>query len=83
MPHSPARPALGQPPVAPPLSSYNELQAPRPPEKKDSKPVGFVCEEDVRTAIQSNAKITVGKRTIVTPSARELAEANDIFVLEN
>ena len=46
-----------------------------------TKPVGFVCEEDVRTAVLANSKIIVGKKTIITPSARELAEANDIFVL--
>jgi hypothetical protein len=70
-------------PVAPPLSSYNELEPDKPKvETKDSKPVAFVCEEDVRAAILSNSRITVGKRTIVTPSARELAEANDVFVVE-
>jgi acetaldehyde dehydrogenase (acetylating) len=69
-------------PVAPPLSSFKELEPPKPKtEKKDHKPVGFVCEDDVRTAILANAKITVGKKTIITPSARELADANDVFVV--
>src|SRR5262249_43450898 len=36
-------------PVAPPLSSYTELQPAKPiAEKKETKPVGFVCEDDVR-----------------------------------
>jgi len=80
---APAAPAAPAAPVAPPLSSYKELEPSRPVvEKQEQKPVGFVCEEDVRAAIQTNRKITVGRKTIVTPSARELAEAHDVFVLE-
>jgi ethanolamine utilization cobalamin adenosyltransferase len=40
-----------------------------------------VCEDDVRAAVQAKSKIVVGKKTIITPSARELAEANDIFIV--
>ncbi len=69
-------------PTAPPLSSFKELEPPKPKaEKREIKPTGFVCEDDVRSAIQGNSKITVGKKTIITPSARELGEANDVFVL--
>jgi hypothetical protein len=42
------------------------------------KPVAvtdFVCEDDVRQAIRSQSKIHIGAKTIVTPSARELANA--------
>jgi acetaldehyde dehydrogenase (acetylating) len=39
----------------------------------------FVCEEDVRQAIRLNRKILIGERTIVTPSARDLAESHRIF----
>jgi hypothetical protein len=84
----PLRPSLNStsasapPPVAPPLSSYTELEPHKPVvETKETKPVGFVCEDDVRAAIQSNSKILVGKKTIITPSARELAEASDVFVI--
>jgi acetaldehyde dehydrogenase (acetylating) len=70
------------PPVAPPLASFRQLEPAKPkPEKKETKPVGFVCEDDVRSAILSNAKITVGKKTIITPSARDLGEASDVFVV--
>src|SRR5436190_4798370 len=70
------------PPAAPPLSSYTELEPQKPKvETKETRPVGFVCEEDVRAAVLANSKIIVGKKTIITPSARELAEANDIFVV--
>jgi acetaldehyde dehydrogenase (acetylating) len=68
-------------PAAPPLSSYAQIEPPKPKaEKNESKPVGFVCEEDVRAAVVAKSKIVVGKKTIITPSARELAEANDIFI---
>jgi acyl-CoA reductase-like NAD-dependent aldehyde dehydrogenase len=60
--------------TAPPLASFKDLK----PEV--GKPAAFVCEEDVRAAIHANAHIVLGKKTIVTPSARELGEAHDIFV---
>jgi len=66
------------------LSSYTELEPQKPKvEKRETRPVGFVCEEDVRAAVLANSKIVVGKKTIITPSARELAEANDIFVVSD
>ena len=53
------------------------------PAKNDPprKPVDFVCEYDVRAAIQEKRKIVIGPKTIVTPSARDLAGPNDILVL--
>jgi acetaldehyde dehydrogenase (acetylating) len=42
--------------------------------------VDFVCEFDVREAIRTSRKIFIGPKTIVTPSARDLAEALDILV---
>jgi acetaldehyde dehydrogenase (acetylating) len=72
----------GQAPAAPPLSSFSDLQPSKPKlEKTAAKalPVPFVCEDDVRSAIHSNAKIVIGKKTILTPSARDLGESNDIF----
>jgi acetaldehyde dehydrogenase (acetylating) len=70
-------------PQQPPLSTYNDLQpvaakpaAPAAP----SKPVPFVCEDDVRTAINGHARILIGKKTIITPSARELGEGNQVFI---
>jgi RNA recognition motif-containing protein len=43
--------------------------------------VEFVCEADVQQAIKENRKIYIGPRTIVTPSARDLASPSDILVL--
>jgi acetaldehyde dehydrogenase (acetylating) len=62
-------------PAAPPLSSYRELQPAL------AKPVAFVCEDDVRVAIDAKSHIVLGRKTIVTPSARELGEAHDVFVM--
>ncbi|MEW6131189.1 MAG: aldehyde dehydrogenase family protein [Acidobacteriota bacterium] len=39
----------------------------------------FVCEDDVRRALQKGEKIHVNAKTIITPSARDLGEANNIF----
>jgi len=43
--------------------------------------VEFVCEADVQQAIKENRKIYIGSKTIVTPSARDLASPSDILVL--
>jgi len=43
--------------------------------------VDFVCEADVRQALKESRKIYVGTKTIITPSARDLAGPNDILVV--
>ncbi len=78
-----------QPPsaaVAPPLESFRQLESkPAAPVKTSppAKAVAFVCEDDVRNAILTHARIVVGKKTIITPSARDLADANDVFIPES
>ncbi len=42
-------------------------------------PLDFVCEEDVRLAMQAGRKLVVSERAIVTPSARDLGDANRVF----
>jgi hypothetical protein len=39
----------------------------------------FVCEEDVKQAIAAREKIYINSKTIITPAARELGEARDVF----
>ena len=56
-------------------SEATTLSAPAAP------PLDFVCEDDVRAAIREKRKIYIGPRTIVTPSARDLAGPSDILVL--
>jgi hypothetical protein len=43
--------------------------------------VDFVCEDDVRKAIAQSRKIFIGPKTIVTPSARDLAGPHDILIV--
>jgi hypothetical protein len=45
-----------------------------------SSALDFVCEEDVRTAIQAGRKLVVSERAIVTPAARDLGEQHRIFI---
>ena len=63
-----------------------ESSPPDPPTDAQAKPLAadnpkdFICEDDVRAALKSGRTLIVGDRTIVTPSARELGEANKVFV---
>ncbi len=43
--------------------------------------VDFVCEADVRQAIALKRKIFIGPKTIVTPSAREVAGPDEVLVM--
>jgi acetaldehyde dehydrogenase (acetylating) len=43
--------------------------------------VDFVCENDVLAAVAQGGKILIGPKTIVTPSARDLAARYDVLVL--
>jgi acetaldehyde dehydrogenase (acetylating) len=40
----------------------------------------FVCEDDVRAALKAGRKLVVGEKTIITPAARDLGEAQKVFV---
>jgi acetaldehyde dehydrogenase (acetylating) len=41
--------------------------------------VEFVCEDDVRRAIQKGEKIYTNARTIITPAARDMGESAEVF----
>ena len=49
------------------------------PSRPDQVPLDFVCEEDVRRAIQTGKKLVVSERAIVTPAARDLGEEHRVF----
>jgi len=54
------------------------------PENAVQKPVpiatvDFVSEDDVRRAVDSGQKIYISKKTILTPSARDLGEEKEVF----
>ena len=51
----------------------------RPAQTNGRKAVDFVCDDDVRRAIQKGEKIYVGARTIITPAARDMGEAAEVF----
>ena len=76
--------SVSSPPAGPPAQSAAPKATPAPqsgaPPAPVEKPAEFVCEDDVRQAIRSGRKISVGERTIVTPAARDLAEQHRIFV---
>jgi acetaldehyde dehydrogenase (acetylating) len=45
----------------------------------DQTPLDFVCEDDVRRAIQAGRKLLLSERAIVTPAARDLGEQHRVF----
>jgi acetaldehyde dehydrogenase (acetylating) len=55
--------------------------APVPQPQPEPAITDFVCEDDVRKAIAQSKKIFIGPKTIVTPSARDLAGPHDILIL--
>jgi len=70
--NGPAPPAPGAP--AP------SRQTPSPAAASNGKrAVDFVCEDDVRRAIQKGEKIYTNARTIITPAARDMGEAAEVF----
>jgi acetaldehyde dehydrogenase (acetylating) len=74
-PGSPAPSASAEKP-APPKSAAPE---------KPSEPVilQFVSEGDVRRAVTRGEKLLIGPKTLLTPSARDVAGADDVLVLTN
>ncbi len=81
-------PAPGGPSCGCGSCALNQPPAPEPPKPEPAPAPApkieiaeFVCEEDVRAAVRQNRKIYVGPRTIVTPSARDLASSTDTIVV--
>jgi len=62
-----------QPLPVPGAASPPVIEPPAP------EPLDFVCEEDVRRAIDAGRKLVVAERAIVTPSARDLGERHQVF----
>ena len=71
---------LGQRGFSPSSSSPSTSPAPAAPSATPA-PLDFVCEDDVRSAIQAGRKIVVSEKAIVTPAARELAEAHRVLTI--
>jgi hypothetical protein len=64
-------------PSAPPPSPAK--QTPSPAASNGKRAVDFVCEDDVRRAMQKGEKIYTNARTIITPAARDMGEAAEVF----
>jgi acetaldehyde dehydrogenase (acetylating) len=60
-------------PIAPPLTPH-----PLPPPVEVAE---FLSENDVRMALTRNRKLYIGPKTILTPSARDLGNEHEIFVM--
>jgi hypothetical protein len=54
-------------------------QTPSPAASNGKRAVDFVCEDDVRRAIQKGEKIYTNARTIITPAARDMGDAAEVF----
>ena len=67
-----------QPPGARP--GLAPRSAPAPPVEPSAAPLPFVCEDDVRDALKAGRRLLIDDKTIVTPSARDLGDAQKVFV---
>jgi len=68
-------PTEGSTGSGPPTDTPGRHQSP-----SGGTPAAFVCEEDVRAAMKAGLKVFIDEKTIVTPSARDLGEAQKVFV---
>ena len=66
-------PTSASPPGPPPAHALTPEPALQPP------PLAFVCEEDVRDAIRAGRRLRLAPKAIVTPAARDLADAHKVF----
>ncbi|MCP9494108.1 MAG: aldehyde dehydrogenase family protein [Pyrinomonadaceae bacterium MAG19_C2-C3] len=71
---SQSAPQTPSPAPTPPMSS-----SPASSNGQAKSAVDFVCEEDVRRALQNGEKIYTNARTIITPAARDMGEAAEVF----
>jgi acetaldehyde dehydrogenase (acetylating) len=76
------RDALSEPACVPAGPSETNPQSSSCSESPRPAVVDFVCEEDVKKALAERRKISIHSRTIITPAARDLGEAHDVFVRE-
>jgi acetaldehyde dehydrogenase (acetylating) len=60
-------------------SSHDHVRRDPTPAVSDP-PAEFICEDDVRAAVRAGRKLVIGEKTIITPSARDLGEAQKVFV---
>jgi acetaldehyde dehydrogenase (acetylating) len=64
-----------KPPEGEPITTTQDGGTP----PSTDNPAEFICEDDVRAALRAGRKLLVGERTIITPAARDLGEAEKVF----
>jgi acetaldehyde dehydrogenase (acetylating) len=79
---APAPPTAAAVPTSQPASAPTAPQTVAPPRPAQPLPVAFVCEDDVRAAARAGRRIVVGPKTIITPAARDAAEALRVFEIQ-
>ena len=63
-----------------PATNPSPPSVPTSPAAADSGPaLDFVCEDDVRAALQAGRMLVISERAIVTPAARDLGEQHHVF----
>ncbi len=82
-PSAPPSPAASQRASRPAAAPVPAPAAPRPapasPSAPAEEPVAFLCEDDVRQAHREGRTLLVSERTIITPAARDFAEAHKLL----
>ncbi|HJQ69445.1 MAG TPA: aldehyde dehydrogenase family protein [Blastocatellia bacterium] len=86
-PPAPEPPPAAQAQPASPWAATSQASSPAPIQPPQPPPAAqtnghvydFVCEDDVKRAIAAREKIYINGKTIITPAARELGEAREVF----
>ncbi len=66
---------------APERPARSTADRPSEPVPASEKPLDFVSEEDVRLALKAGRKLVVAERAIITPAARDLADAHGVLTI--
>lgn len=80
-PQSPAAPSITQTSVTPTAAANGNStnKAASTNGNGQHRAVDFVCEDDVRHALQKGEKIYINARTIITPAAHDIGDTAEIF----
>ncbi len=79
---SPDAPGAARPPAPPSPRVAPAPASPTPPlgtKAAAETPAAFLCEDDVRQAVKDGRTLLVSEKTIITPAARDLADANNVL----